>query len=50
MNNEDKEEILIFGTEEGDKIRILGSYMGDKVDIQQRKKRAGNAWSKERNG
>ena len=46
MNNEDKEEILIFGTEEGDKIRMLGSYMGDKVDIQQRKKRAGNAWSK----
>ena len=46
MNNEDKEEVLVFGTEEGEKIRMLGSYIGDKVDIQQRKKRGGNAWSK----
>ena len=27
-NNEDKEEVLGFGTEEGDEVRILGSWMG----------------------
>ena len=32
-NNEDKEEILDFGTEEGDKIRVLGCYMGEEVDL-----------------
>ena len=33
-NNDDKEEVLIFGTEEGDKIRMLGSFIGDKVDLE----------------
>ena len=28
-NNEDKEEVLEFGTEEGDEVRILGSWMGE---------------------
>ena len=45
-NNEDKEEILDFGTEEGDKIRVLGCYMGEEVDLRQRIKRAGGAWMK----
>ena len=27
-NNEDKEEVLEFGTEEGDDVTILGSWMG----------------------
>ena len=46
LNNDDKEEILIFGAEEGNKIRMLGSYMGDKVDLDQRKKRGNFAWMK----
>ena len=45
-NNEDKEEILIFGTEEGAKIRMLGLYIGQKEDSSQRKKRASHAWFK----
>ena len=45
-NNEDKEEELVFGTEDGDKIRVLGSYLGPAEDIRQRIKRAGAAWSK----
>ena len=43
-NNEDKEEHLEFGTEEGNKIRMLGSYMGEEEDNRQRIKRAGMAW------
>ena len=45
-NNDDKEEELIFGTEEGEKIRMLGSYIGRKEDEKQRVKRAGTAWFK----
>ena len=33
-NNEDKEEVLEFGTEEGDEVRILGSWMGEKEDVR----------------
>ena len=42
-NNEDKEEILEFGSEEGKKIRMLGSWMGAEEDIKikNRKQRAG---------
>ena len=29
-NNEDKEEVLEFGTEKGDEVRILESWMGDR--------------------
>ena len=45
-NNEDKEEELVFGTDEGDKIRMLGTYIGFKEDVKQRTKRAGAAWAK----
>ena len=45
-NNDDKEEEIIFGTEESDKIRMLGSWLGPKEDIKQRKKRAGASWAK----
>jgi hypothetical protein len=45
-NNEDKEEELIFGTEESNKIRILGSYLGPAEDVKQRVRRAGAAWTK----
>ena len=34
-NNEDKEEHLDFGTEEGRKIRVLGSYIGPEEDVRQ---------------
>ena len=30
-NNDDKEEELIFGTEESNKIRVLGSYLGPAI-------------------
>ena len=45
-NNDDKEEELAFGTEDGEKIRMLGSYIGRKEDVKQRIKRAGAAWFK----
>ena len=45
-NNEDKEEEIIFGTEESNKIRILGSYLGPGEDVKQRLKRAGATWVK----
>ncbi len=45
-NNEDKEEEIIFGTEESEKIRMLGSWLGPAEDIKQRKKRAGASWAK----
>ena len=43
-NNEDKEEVLEFGTEEGDEVRILGSGMGEKEDVRNRIKRVGILW------
>ena len=45
-NNDDKEEEIVFGTEESNKIRMLGSWLGPEEDIKQRKKRAGAAWVK----
>ena len=45
-NNDDKEEELIFGSEESEKIRVLGSYLGPAEDIRQRLKRGGAAWFK----
>ena len=47
-NNDDKEEILNFGSEEGGKIRMLGSYVDSEFDMKQRIKRANNAWQKVR--
>ena len=43
-NNEDKEDVLEFGREEGDEVRILGSWMGEKEDVRNRIKRAGMVW------
>ena len=48
-NNDDKEEILEFGTEESNKIRMLGVWLGEEEDIKQRLKRAGAAWIKVKN-
>ena len=43
-NNEDKEERLDFGTEEGKSIRMLGCWIGAEEDVKNRKKRAGGIW------
>ena len=48
-NNEDKEEEVVFGTEESGKIRMLGTWLGPKEDLNQRLKRAGSAWWKVKN-
>ena len=48
-NNDDMEEVLDFGTEEGEKIRMLGCYVGEDEDNRQRRKRAGMAWMKVKN-
>ena len=45
-NNDDKEQRLIFETEDGNKIRMLGSYLGFKEDVNMRLKRGGGAWFK----
>ena len=45
-SNDDKEEKLEFGSEEGKKIRMLGSWIGPEEDIKNRKKRAGALWCK----
>ena len=45
-DNEDKEEVLEFGTNEGADVRVLGSWLGTNEDIRHRKKRAGSLWSK----
>jgi hypothetical protein len=43
-NNDDKEERLVFGTEEGNEIRMLGCWMGPEEDTRNRKRRAGALW------
>ena len=48
-NNDDKEEILEFGTPESCNIRMLGVWLGEEEDIKQRLKRAGGAWVKVKN-
>ena len=48
-NNDGKEEVLEFGTEESKKIRMLGSWMGWKEDIDERLKRANRSWWKTKN-
>ena len=45
-NNDDKEEEVIFGTEQSNGIRMLGSWLGPEEDIKQRKRKAGAAWAK----
>ena len=43
-NNDDKEERLVFGTDEGGEIRVLGSWLGAKADRNNRIQRAGRLW------
>ena len=45
-DNEDKEETLEFGTNEGEDVRVLGSWLGAKEDVNHRKQRAGALWGK----
>ena len=45
-NNDEKEERLDFGSEEGKKIRMLGCWIGAEEDVRNRKKRAGVLWCK----
>ena len=45
-NNDDKEEVLEFGTQEGEEVRVLGSWMGTEADLSNRKRRAGMLWSR----
>lgn len=44
MNNDDKEECLEFGTNEGNEIRVLGSWVGTDADVRNRVKRANGLW------
>ena len=37
-NNEDKEEVAVFGTSEAEEIRLLGSWLGPEEDLKKRKK------------
>ena len=46
MNNDDKEEELVFRTVEGEKIRILGSNIGPDSDLKKQIKRGGATWAK----
>lgn len=43
-NNDTKEEVLEFGTEEGGKVRVLGSWLGADEDVKMRIKRASGLW------
>ena len=40
-NNDDKEETLVFGSEDRSKIRMLGCWVGPEEDIKNRKRRTG---------
>ena len=43
-NNEAKEEVLEFGTEEGGGVRVLGSWVSASADVGNRIKRANGLW------
>ena len=45
LTNVDKEENLIFGSEESEDIRMLGTWLGRKTDMKHRMQRAGKAWA-----
>ena len=45
LTNVDKEENLIFGSEESEDIRMLGTWLGRKNDMKHRIQRAGKAWA-----
>ena len=43
LTNVDKEENLIFGSEESEDIRMLGTWLGRKTDMKHRMQRSGKA-------
>ena len=43
-NNDTKEEVLEFGTDEGGDVRVLGSWMSASADVNNRIKRANGLW------
>ena len=43
-NNDDKEEVLEFGSSESGRVRMLRSFMGWQGDVEERLKRARKAW------
>ena len=43
-NNDTKEEVLEFGTNEGGKVRVLGSWVNASEDVNNRIKRANGLW------
>ena len=45
-NNDAKEEVLEFGTNEGGNVRVLGSWMNASTDVNNRIKRANGLWWK----
>ena len=45
-NNDAKEEVLEFGTNEGGNVRVLGSWMNASADVNNRIKRANGLWWK----
>ena len=45
-NNDAKEEVLEFGTQEGDDVRVLGSWMRADADVNNRIRRANGLWWK----
>ena len=45
-NNDAKEEVLEFGTNEGGNVRVLGSWVSASADVNNRIKRANGLWWK----
>ena len=43
-NNDEKEEVLDFGTREGAEVRVLGSWVNADVDVSNRISRANGVW------
>ena len=43
-NNDAKEEVLEFGTEEGGGVRVLGSWVSARADVNNRIRRANGLW------
>ena len=48
-NNDDKEEVVEFGSEESGNTRMLGTWLGWDEDVKNRLTRAGKAWFRLRN-
>ena len=46
QNNEEKEEVLVFGSEEGKEIRMLGLWIVAEVGMRNRKRRGEALWYK----